>query len=473
MWFHTWTFLLFFAAFYVVYLPIRRTSAGLVWLLIASYTFYGWWNPYYLVLILYSTWLDFFVVQRMDAEAARATRSPRRRKMWLAVSILNNLGLLGFFKYGDFVVSNANALLIDGNLPIELIPPAELMPFGWEYLLPVGISFYTFQSMSYTIDFYRGRLERERSFLRFAAFVSLFPQLVAGPIERASALLPQLRQPPPVTWSKVSSGAALFLVGLFKKLALANYLAAYVDPVYQQAEPTSATQCVLATCAFAWQIYFDFSGYTDMARGIARCIGFELMANFRHPYLATGLGEFWSRWHISLSTWFRDYVYIPLGGSRGGRWRTAQNLLIVFAVSGVWHGAAWTFVVWGLWHGVWMVLTRQIERSSVWRDRVPAALKSLVLLLIVGIGWVFFRASDLSHALKILRVCTTGTWDRPDWPALMTGLVLSVWLYEWLQESRWRPLVMNAPAQIVLASSMLLYLFLGTAAGGEFIYFQF
>ena len=213
------------------------------------------------------------------------------------------------------------------------------MPYGWSYVLPVGISFFTFQSMSYSIDFYLGKVARERNFLRFATFVCFFPQLMAGPIERAKHLLPQFRQPPPLRLADLSDGLSLFLVGLFKKLALANYLSLYVDRVYDNPGEQAAAALVLATFAFAWQIFFDFSGYTDMARGVARMMGFQLILNFNNPYLATGLGDFWSRWHISLSTWFRDYVYIPLGGNRHGAIATYRNLFITFLVSGIWHGA--------------------------------------------------------------------------------------------------------------------------------------
>ena len=473
MLFHTWTFLLFFLVFFSIYVALSRTRFWLAWLCLASYVFYGWWNPYYLVLIAYSTWVDFFAVQRMAAVSRENPTASRRRKFWLVVSLINNLGVLAFFKYAEFLVSNLNALMLQLDLPVELIPPEEVMPFGWKYILPVGISFYTFQSMSYTIDFYRGRLERETSFLRFATYVALFPQLVAGPIERAATLLPQLRDSPRLDLQKLSSGASLFLVGLFKKLALANYLALYVDRVYGQSQAAAASEYCVATIAFAWQIYFDFSGYTDMARGIARAMGIELMLNFRHPYLATSLQDFWSRWHISLSTWFRDYVYVPLGGNRHSTLKTSRNLLIVFVVSGFWHGAEWTFLIWGAWHGLWIVVSRAVGSRMPLTNRFPDWGKRGLTFVIVCIGWVFFRAEDWTQVGLIGDALWNGVWSDPEIPALMVALVAMVWCYEWLQESRWRGIVMQAPAQIVLATGMLLYLLIGSSSGGEFIYFQF
>ena len=326
MQFHTWPFLIFFILTYGIYLALRRTPYWVHALLAASYVFYGWWRPEYLLLILYSTVLDYGCVEMMR-------RSERNRGWWLTVSIVNNLGILGFFKYAEFAAWNVNWLFQHYEIGYVLRVP--------DVLLPVGISFFTFQSMSYTIDFYRGRLDHEPSFVRFATFVAFFPQLVAGPIERASCLLPQMRKAPPITRQHLADGMSLFLTGLVKKIALADYLAAYSDPIYSDPANRSGSQLACATFAFAWQIYFDFSGYTDMARGVARVMGFDLMLNFNHPYLATGMKDFWSRWHISLSTWFRDYVYIPLGGNQSGRWLTYRNLMLTMIISGFWHGADW------------------------------------------------------------------------------------------------------------------------------------
>ena len=390
----------------------------------------------------------------------------RSRKRWLWVSLVNNLALLGTFKYAGFLVDNLNWLLAKTPLPFQLATP--------DFLLPVGISFYTFQSMSYTIDFYRGNVHRERNFFRFAAFVSLFPQLVAGPIERAKSLLPQLKDRPRVGAQDVSEGASLFVVGLFKKVALADYLALYVDPIYATPDRLAAPALMLGTFAFAWQIYFDFSGYTDMARGIARAFGFRLMLNFRHPYLATSLGDFWARWHISLSTWFRDYVYIPLGGNRHGRWRTYQNLLLTMMISGLWHGAAWTFIVWGAIHALATVAMREAEHSGWYRSKVPRIAKQLLVFAIVWLAWVFFRAESVSDAWLILTRIATSSWTDPEVPFMMLGLVLGVWAYQQICESPVRRILDWSVMRVALVVGMLLYLLtIPGSQGNAFIYFQF
>jgi D-alanyl-lipoteichoic acid acyltransferase DltB (MBOAT superfamily) len=347
------------------------------------------------------------------------------------------------------------------------------MPFGFHYLLPVGISFFTFQSLSYTIDFYLGKMNRERNLLRFATFVCFFPQLMAGPIERARHLIPQLREFPAIRLRNFTDGASLFLVGLFKKLALANYLSFYVNRVYDNPQAFGAPSLLLGTVAFAWQIFFDFSGYTDMARGVARLMGFNLILNFNNPYLATSLGDFWSRWHISLSTWFRDYVYIPLGGNRKGKWKTFRNLFITFFVAGVWHGAAWTFVIWGALHGLGVLATRGLERSVFYRERVPKLLKQAGVFLFVSFTWIFFRADSLKDALLIVERLFTAAWQDPEIPALMCALVLLVWLYEFSYESRVRAFLQTGLVRVSLAVFMVLYLCLCSSRGGAFIYFQF
>jgi len=337
----------------------------------------------------------------------------------------------------------------------------------------VGISFYTFQSMSYAIDFYRGEIEREKSFVRFATFVSFFPQLVAGPIERAKNLLPQFLRAPKVTREDFADGLSLFLLGLFKKLALANYLALYVERVYDAPGDFGGAALALATFAFAWQIYFDFSGYTDMARGVARMMGFRLMLNFNNPYLAISLGDFWSRWHISLSTWFRDYVYIPLGGNREGAYRTYLNLLATFIISGLWHGAAWTFLTWGALHGLGLVVTRQLERSDWFREQMPRFVKQAGVFLFVCFAWIFFRAESMADAGFIISRIFGSAWTDPQIPLLMLGLVVATWAYQFLHESRLQSLLQPSWVRVGLVVGMLLCICLCSSGGGEFIYFQF
>jgi D-alanyl-lipoteichoic acid acyltransferase DltB (MBOAT superfamily) len=458
MLFHSWVFVAFFVVFYPIFLLTRRTRLRDPWLLACSYAFYGWWNPLYLVLIAWSTTVDFMVARAMAGSAR-----PRR---WLAVSVVNNLGLLGFFKYGAFVTDNVNLLLSRAGLSYVLPEPGVL--------LPVGISFYVFQSMSYTIDVYRGRIAREPSFVRYAAFVALFPQLVAGPVERAGHLLPQLRRPLSISRVDVADGLSLFLVGLFKKVALADALSSYVDPVYDVPELASGAALLAATFAFGWQIYFDFSGYTDMARGLGRLMGLRLMLNFNNPYVADSLGDFWNRWHISLSTWFRDYVYIPLGGSRGGAAATYRNIALTMLLSGLWHGAAWTFVIWGGLHALGRIATRALERSDFYRRRVPRLVKQLLVFAFVTFAWVFFRAASLADAMVVVRGIATGAWSDPAFPLLMLLFIAAVWLYQFLMESRFAPVLTLAPVRVGLASAMALYLLLFASGSTQpFIYFQF
>ncbi len=534
MLFHTWPFLLFMLVVLPVFYALRRTRLWIPWLLAASYFFYGWWNPYYLILVVYSTLLDYMLVTLMDhsrrparyinitarlfrldfddqvlkaaflvsgtlalalvgtAVLGPVTLRPTliafgtlvllmaigsllgSRRMWLFISLFNNLALLLFFKYAGFVVANLNLAFDAMHLGIELPAPATLMPYGFKYLLPVGISFFTFQSMSYTIDFYLGNVKRERNFLRFATFVCFFPQLMAGPIERARRLLPQFQQFPPFRLQNLTDGLSLFLVGLFKKLALANYLSLYVERIYDNnLSSASGSELALATFAFAWQIFFDFSGYTDMARGVARMMGFNLILNFNNPYMATGLGEFWQRWHISLSTWFRDYVYIPLGGNRRGTLRMYANLFVTFLVSGIWHGAAWTFAIWGILHALGVMLTRELERSAFYRDRVPRIFKQAWVFAYVCFAWIFFRATSLSDAMLIVQRIFTAGWTGPHIPALMLLLVLMVWMYQFLYESRFRDQLKAAPVRIGVAVFMMAYLLACSSGGGSFIYFQF
>jgi D-alanyl-lipoteichoic acid acyltransferase DltB (MBOAT superfamily) len=348
--------------------------------------------------------------------------------------------------------------------------------FFTHVILPIGISFHTFQSMSYTIDAYRGVIKTERSFVRFLTFVSFFPQLVAGPIERASNLLPQLQKTPRITRQDLSDGLSLFLVGFFKKVALADYLARYVDPVYANPGQFQAPALILATLAFGWQIYFDFSGYTDMARGIAQLMGFHLMLNFNNPYTATSLGDFWNRWHISLSTWFKDYLYFPLGGSRGGKFLTYRNMFITMLISGIWHGAAWTFVMWGAMHALGRGPTRELEQTQFYKERIPRLVKQLLVFAFVTFTWIFFRAQTLSDAWLVISRIFTTRWVDPHFPLLMAVLILAVWLYQLLYTSglTLRRYLEVPPVRVGLATAMIVYLVIvAQPSTKQFIYFQF
>ena len=458
MLFHTWVFLIFFILFYAVYLLIKTTRFREPWLLASSYVFYAWWNPLYLLLIVWSTLIDYASVTFMERSG--------RRKLWLTLSIVNNLALLSLFKYGPFITDNLNLLLV--KLGIYFTVPAPGV------LLPVGISFYTFQSMSYTIDFYRGKIEREKSIVRFATFVSLFPQLVAGPIERAKNLLPQLKERPSISSLDVGEGLSLFVVGLFKKIALADYLALYVDRIYDVPGLYDGPALLLATFAFSWQIYFDFSGYTDMARGIGRLLGVRLKLNFNNPYLADGLGDFWKRWHISLSTWFKDYVYIPLGGNRKGKLNTYRNMVLAMLVSGLWHGAAWMFVFWGALHALGRIATRELERSAFYRQKIPRIVKQLVTFSFVTFAWIFFRAASLEEAFLIFSRIFGSVWSDPRFPLLMLLLILLIWIYQFLFESKFQKYLQSSVLRITVVVGMILYMILFVSSGNQpFIYFQF
>jgi D-alanyl-lipoteichoic acid acyltransferase DltB (MBOAT superfamily) len=482
MLFHTWVFFAFFLVVYPVYLVVRQNNRLMnLWLMIASYTFYGWWNPYYLVLLFGTSAIDYLMVLLME-------RNQRTRKLWLVISLVSNFGFLAYFKYSGFLTDNLNTLLGQLGTSFRLPNPAAYpnaflslvgVPedrFFNRVILPIGISFHTFQSMSYTIDAYRGKIQTERSFVRFLTFVSFFPQLVAGPIERASNLLPQLQSAPRITGRDITDGLALFLVGFFKKVALADYLAKYVDKVYEAPGQFDAPALILATVAFGWQIYFDFSGYTDMARGIGRVMGFHLMLNFNNPYAATGLGDFWARWHISLSTWFKDYLYFPLGGNRHGKLRTYRNMFLTMVISGIWHGAAWTFVVWGALHALGRCLTRELEQTAWYKERVPTLVKQAWVFAFVTLTWVFFRAQSLGDAWAVVsRTFSTG-WADPRFPLLMLVLVVAVWLYQLLfaSESRLRGALELAPVRVGLVLLMVAYLaVLAQPSTKAFIYFQF
>jgi alginate O-acetyltransferase complex protein AlgI len=458
MLFHTWAFVLFFLIVYPIYLVLKPTKFRLPWLLAVSYFFYACFNPLYLILIAYSTILDYTVVAVMEKKG--------RRKSWLSISIVNNLVLLSFFKYAGFITDNLNVLLSSLNIPY-LIPAPGI-------LLPVGLSFYIFQSMSYTIDYYRGNIERETSLIRYATFVSLFPRLLAGPIERARNLLPQLSKKPVVTIQDVSDGLSLFIVGLFKKVALADYLALYVDKVYSTPDRFQSPALILATFLFCWQIYFDFSGYTDMARGIARMMGFRLMLNFNNPYLATSLGDFWARWHISLSSWFKDYVYIPLGGNRRGKFNTYKNMFLTMVISGLWHGAAWTFIIWGAMHALGRFCTRELERTSFYKEKVPKIIKQIFVFAFVTFAWIFFRAETIGDAwIIITRIFTSGFAD-PRCQLLALALIFTVWLYQFAYESRLKRVLELRPVRIGIIILMVLYLALFAPSSEQpFIYLQF
>lgn len=346
------------------------------------------WKPEYVLLILGSTLIDFFVAKKIYSS------TEGKRKRWLVLSISINLGVLILFKYFNFFSKNISILFESMNIFYD-------QPF-FDLLLPVGISFYTFQTLSYSIDVYNKRVKPEGDFPRFALFVSFFPQLVAGPIERSSHLLPQFKAKHQFKYNRVISGLRLMFWGFFKKVVIADNLARLVDQVYNNPIEQNGVTYLLATYFFAFQIYCDFSGYSDIAIGSARIMGFDLMKNFKQPYLSKSMREFWSRWHISLSTWFRDYVYIPLGGNRTVKWKRYYNLLITFLISGLWHGSNWTFLIWGALHGIFLIMELMVKKSFG-KSKI-LRLKWLRLIFIfhlIVFSWVFFRAPSISNAITI------------------------------------------------------------------------
>ncbi len=458
MLFHTWPFLVFFAVVYPIFLLVKGTRLRLPWLLLTSYLFYAWLSPLYLIPLIYATVADYLIAGRMV--------NSRHRRAWLALSIVNDLSVLAFFKYAGFVAENVNALLSAVRVPYTFGAPG--------FLLPAGLSFYLLQSVGYMIDVYRGTAPRERSLPAHAAFVSFFPRLLAGPIERANNLLPQLRDNTRVSLRDFTDGLSMFAVGYFKKVALADYLALYVAKVYGAPAEFQAPALALATFLFAWQIYFDFSGYTDMARGIARMMGIRLMLNFDNPYLAVSVGDFWRRWHISLSSWFRDYVYIPLGGNRAGRAATYRNIFVTMVLSGLWHGAAWTFVLWGVVHALGSFATRELERTPFYVRRISVWAKRLFVFVLVTFAWVFFRAESIGDAGTVVARLFTSGLANPYCPVLALALVALVWLYQQLFVSRLRWVLELRAVRVTLMIALLVYLVLTIPAEGRpFIYMQF
>ncbi len=383
MLFDTAQFAVFFVGVLAVTLVLRHRVQN-AWLLLASYSFYGAWDPRFLGLIFLSTGIDFVVGRRL----AR-TESPSARRRLLVLSVGSNLGILGFFKYCDFFRDNF----------VDLVST-----FGWtvdaptlSVVLPVGISFYTLQSMTYTIDIYRGQAQPTDRFVDFALFVSFFPQLVAGPIERSRDLLPQIERPRRPSWDDWCQGAALFGIGLFKKVAIADAVAGYVDHAYGNTANLHAIDAWVAVFAFSLQIYADFSGYSDMARGIARFLGFRLSENFQQPYFSRGIAEFWRRWHITLSRWLRDYVYIPLGGNRRGERRTLIHLMATMLIGGLWHGASWNFVLWGGLHGAYLSIERTWLKRTGHESRPTAPWASVLFVFtLVSLTWIPFRAESFA-----------------------------------------------------------------------------
>lgn len=389
MLFNSTTFCFFLTLTVILYYSIQVWSIRKCLLLLCSYLFYAAWNPSFVVLLWISTLIDWNAAKKIHQ-----ANNKTKRKLWLLLSLLTNLGLLAFFKYGNFIIENINFL----SETLHLQQSFD----RYSIILPVGISFYTFQTLSYTIDIYRRQAKTWHSFLDYALYVTFFPQLVAGPIVRSGDFLKQCVEEKKFNVDNLGYGFFWLIVGLFLKMVVADhFLAPIVEKVYQTNGVINSVSAWTGTLAFSGQILCDFAGYSICAIGIALMLGFRLPKNFRFPYAATGFSDFWRRWHISLSTWLRDYLYIPLGGNKQGKVRTYQNLMVTMLIGGLWHGAAWTFVVWGALHGIYLAVER-ILRSRVTKVRIPAVFRILMVFILVCFTWVFFRAESFGQAGNLL-----------------------------------------------------------------------
>ena len=402
MLFNSIEFLLFLPTVFVLYWFVFNKNLRVqnTLILASSYVFYGWWDYRFLSLIFLSTIVDYII-----GISIRNQYSEIKQKLLLWCSVLFNLSVLGFFKYYNFFIDSWLDLFSSFGYKIKSIWTLNI-------ILPVGISFYTFQTMSYTIDIYKKKLEPTKDFISFASFVSFFPQLVAGPIERATNLLPQILNKREFKYEQGVQGLRLILWGMFKKVVIADSLAPTVDNIFSNYQDFGGGTLWLGAIYFAFQIYYDFSGYSDIAIGTSKLFGFELMSNFKFPYFSRNIGEFWRRWHISLSTWFRDYLYIPLGGSKDGKWKSIRNIFIIFLVSGFWHGANWTFIVWGLFHSLLFLpsyiynTNRRYKTSIIGENKLLPSTKEFlqvgITFVSVTIGWVFFRSETIGDSLNYL-----------------------------------------------------------------------
>ncbi|WP_157215846.1 MBOAT family O-acyltransferase [Flavisphingomonas formosensis] len=528
MLFFTWPFAAFFAIFYPIYLLSRRTvlSRNLVFI-IASYFFYGWWNVHFLALLAFTTGLDYLTAlgaagRRLDSQQLakscgflllisgigfalnglrqaellllppfaacalfalatwilnRIEDRQRRAKTWLLLSIVVNLAVLAFFKYVNFFGESLDEAFSALGVHLGFV--------ALNIVLPLGISFHTFQSIGRTVDTYRGKLEPSTGFIEFAAFLSYFPQILAGPIERAGHMLPQFRTIPPITWALIRSGAMLFLWGLAKKIVVADNLAAMANPIFAHPERFSSGELTVALLAFTFQIYCDFSGYTDMARGLAKIMGFDLRLNFNLPYFARTPSEFWRRWHISLSEWLRDYLYISLGGNRGTQFMMYRNLMLTMLLGGLWHGAAWTFVMWGFLHGAVQVIYRMLNIDDRLKRVDDGSAKGVIANLaawavfmpIVCVTWAYFRAETMAQAnMMLARIArfdgmTSGAWSTLAFYVVPLFLIECGLRFAPLRIRYERsPFLLRYTAVIGLLYSVMV---LTSSQGQAFIYFDF
>jgi len=465
--FNSVTFFLFLIIVLFFYYNLDHKKQN-IFLVLTSYVFYGAWDSRFLILIILSTVVDYFLSLKIEQSRTQA-------KKYLLLSISFNLLVLGFFKYFNFFIDSSIDLITSLGF-------SEPQIFRLDIILPVGISFYTFQTMSYTIDVYRKEIQPIKDYIDYSLYVAFFPQLVAGPIERAVNLIPQIQKPRIVKRSNIDNGFWLITRGLFKKVVISDNLAPIVNSLFNDEIPDNGFYCLIGIYAFTYQIYCDFSGYSDIARGVSKLLGFELMLNFNLPYLARNPQEFWNKWHISLSTWLRDYLYIPLGGNRGGNLKTYRNLLITMVLGGLWHGAAWNFIIWGFFHG----LALGVHRFFFGRDGKTKSnnkysfIKIVLMFHFTCVGWLIFRATSSSQILSFLhQIFLNFTIDRKGLGYLSTLVLFTslLWVMEILTKNKddLKKLKYYNPFISILGMSALwLLIYILAPIGGQaFIYFQF
>ena len=478
MLFNSLSFALFFPIVFILYWFIvnKNLKQQNLLLLISSYFFYGCWDWRFLFLLIFSTVLDYYTGIKMS-EASN--QSMKRFWFWLSVSI--NLGFLGLFKYYNFFATSFSEAISNIGLHID--------PWTLKVILPVGISFYTFHGLSYVIDIYKNRIQPERNFVDYSVFVSFFPLLVAGPIERATHLLPQVKQQRHFDYSRAVDGLKQILWGLFKKVVIADQCAEFANLIFNNAPAYFGSTLLLGAVFFTFQIYGDFSGYSDIALGTARLLGFDLLRNFAFPYFSRDIAEFWRRWHISLSTWFRDYLYIPLGGSKGGTWMKVRNTFIIFLVSGFWHGANWTFIFWGLLNALFIMPSilfntnrnnLDIVAQGKYLPGIKEFLSVLLTFCLTIFAWIFFRAADLSHAFAfVFKIFSSSFFTVPSVAPVRLFLLLGIFLIiEWLGREHQYALasvMLKWPRVVKWAAyyAILFAVFYFAGSKLQFIYFQF
>jgi alginate O-acetyltransferase complex protein AlgI len=475
--FNSIVFGIFIAIFFPLYWML--TGRARMWLcLLGSYLFYGWWDWRFLGIVMFTTILDYSLGILIENQT-----EPAKKSRMVLISVISNLGFLGFFKYFNFFAASLKTGLIGLGLNAN-----------WESLniiLPIGISFYTFQSMSYTIDVYRQEIKAERDFWRYTTFVSFFPQLVAGPIVRAKTFLPQFQGgDKKFEWNRFIEGLAQVLWGFFKKVAIADSIAPFVDQIFALPSNFSSISCFIGIILYSFQIYCDFSGYSNIACGLAQMLGFDFPWNFRTPYFSKNFSEFWTRWHISLSSWLRDYLYISLGGNRGGKWMTYRNNMLTMLIGGLWHGANWTFVFWGFLHGAYLIIQRQISRPlSILEEKLGLpkwftnAYSMLCVYALTCFAWVFFRAKDFATAWEVCsRVISNEGWSFDTLTDKFIvfkafGLISILLTAEIIHNNvkNLQTLAIENPYFRVVsyATLMILLAFFGTFSASAFIYFQF